>query len=254
MSLALGLDCGSAYCKGALVSTTGELLALAFRPTGWDFSRTGEEVLTELRARTATEYIPVVATGYGRARIAGVVATPTEIGCHARGAARLRPGVSTVVDIGGQDTKVITVDKRGRAKSFQMNNKCAAGTGRFLDLALNRLGVNFSKLDTFLANNLQIRLNSLCVVFAESEITGLLAEGRGREEILGGVVTSLADKTTALAARVDLQPPVILTGGLAESRGIAKALSRALGLEVQPTTHGFYAGAIGAAETALHGI
>jgi predicted CoA-substrate-specific enzyme activase len=162
--------------------------------------------------------------------------------------------VGTVVDIGGQDTKVITVDKRGRAKSFQMNNKCAAGTGRFLDLALNRLGVNFSKLDTFLTDNLQIRLNSLCVVFAESEITGLLAEGRSREEILGGVVTSLADKTTALAARIDLQPPVILTGGLAESQGIAKALSRALGLEVQPTTHGFYAGAIGAAETALHGI
>jgi predicted CoA-substrate-specific enzyme activase len=156
------------------------------------------------------------------------------------------PGVRTVIDIGGQDCKVIAVEK-GRVISFQMNDKCAAGTGRFMQMVLERFNADISLMDTLLAAGKIIQLNSTCAVFAESEIIGLLARGYSREEIVGGVALSMAVKISSLAARVGLRPPVVLTGGLAESSGIRRALSQVLKVEVQFLPQGIYAGAIGAA-------
>lgn len=246
----IGIDCGSTFCKGALYAE-GEVKALAVRPTGWDIAAAGNQIKAEL----LSEYpdlgpdIPVVATGYGREKIPAT-RTITEITCHGRGAEHLAPGVRCVIDVGGQDYKVIETSA-GKVLSFQMNDKCAAGSGRFLEMVLQRLEIDLRRMDDLLALDRTIALNSTCVVFAESEIIGLLAQGVSREEILGGVVASMAVKIAGQAARIGVAAPVALTGGLAASRGISKALSKTLRQAVTPVADGLYAGAIGAACLAL---
>lgn len=249
--IAIGLDCGSTFCKGALCRG-GRVEALAVRPTGWDIPETGRLIMAELLAGHDAGAWPaptVVATGYGREKMPADRIV-TEITCHARGAEYLAPGVRCVVDIGGQDYKVIETEG-GKVLSFQMNDKCAAGSGRFLEMVLGRLEVNLEQMDELLARDKAVALNSTCVVFAESEIIGLVAKGVSREEILGGVAASMAAKIAGQAARVGLRPPVVLTGGLARSRGIGRVLARALGQDVRPIADGLYAGAIGAALLAL---
>ena len=242
----IGLDCGSTFCKGVLFAE-GRVKALALRPTGWDLAAAGSQVLAELLEGRPelVEDIPVVTTGYGREKIPAS-RTVTEITCHARGAEYLVPGARCVIDIGGQDYKVIET-RGGKVLSFLMNDKCAAGTGRFLDLVLARLELDLARMDELLALERSVTLNSTCAVFAESEIIGLLARGVSREEILGGVVSSLAAKIASQAARLAVAAPAVLTGGLASSRGISQALSKSLGQRVEPAVNGLYAGAIGAA-------
>jgi predicted CoA-substrate-specific enzyme activase len=155
--------------------------------------------------------------------------------------------VRTVIDIGGQDCKVIAVEE-GRVLEFQMNDKCAAGSGRFLELVARRLEADAAGMEALLAAGKKVVLNSTCVVFAESEIIGLLAEGVSREEILGGAADSMARRIAALAGRTSLRSPAVLTGGLSGSPGLCKILSAALGLELTPLPRGIYAGAIGAAQ------
>ncbi|MDR2946137.1 MAG: acyl-CoA dehydratase activase [Candidatus Adiutrix sp.] len=251
MRAAIGIDCGSTFCKGALYAD-GRVAALAVRPTGWDLAAAGRRVLADLlegRPEPAlpepADDVPVVATGYGREKIPAS-RTVTEITCHARGAEYLRPGVRCVIDVGGQDYKVIAV-RDGKVQSFQMNDKCAAGSGRFLEMVLHRLEVPLEQLDALLAEEKSVALNSTCVVFAESEVIGLLAQGVSRAEILGGVAASMAAKIAGQAARVGLAAPAVLTGGLSASRGISRALTKSLGLPVEPIPDGLYAGAIGAA-------
>lgn len=242
-----GIDSGSSFCKGALVGSRG-ILALVTLPSGWDIAETGARVLAEIRraADGAGGELPVAATGYGRGQIAGCAETISEISAHAAGAEYLSPGVRTVIDIGGQDCKVI-IAERGRAREFKMNDKCAAGCGRFLELIRARLEADSGMMETLLDSGRRVSLNSTCVVFAESEVIGLLARGVSREEILGGAAASLAARIAALAARLPAAAPAVLSGGLAESRGIARALSEALGIMVRPLRNGMYAGAIGAA-------
>jgi predicted CoA-substrate-specific enzyme activase len=246
----IGIDCGSTFCKGVLYGE-GRIKALALRPTGWDLAATGSQIMAELLGEhpALKPDIPVVTTGYGREKIPAA-RTVTEITCHARGAEYLAPGARCVIDIGGQDYKVIEI-KGGKVLSFLMNDKCAAGSGRFLEMVLDRLELDMAQMDDLLALNRAVALNSTCVVFAESEIIGLLAGGISREEILGGVVSSRATKIASQAARVGVAAPAILTGGLALSRGISQALSKSLGQAVEPAVNGLYAGAIGAACLAL---
>jgi predicted CoA-substrate-specific enzyme activase len=154
--------------------------------------------------------------------------------------------VRTVIDIGGQDCKVVAVEN-GRVTGFQMNDKCAAGTGRFVQMILERFKADLPFMDELLAAGKSVQLNSTCAVFAESEIIGLLARGYSREEIAGGVAQSLAVKISSLAARTGICAPAVLSGGLAESSGIRRALSQALNVEVRFLPRGLYAGAAGAA-------
>ncbi|MDR1096019.1 MAG: acyl-CoA dehydratase activase [Spirochaetaceae bacterium] len=268
-ALFAGIDCGSSFCKGALLRD-GDVVALACRPTGWNVKECGRLVLEELLEAgvtgaageaAAAGLVTLAATGYGREQIAAVtvsgvtvgvitlsVVTLTEISAHARGAEFLFPGVRTVIDIGGQDGKVIAVEN-GRVRDFQMNDKCAAGCGRFLEMVIKRLELDASRgeVEELLALDKEAPLNSTCAVFAESEIIGLLAAGVSRAAILGGAAASLSRRIAALAGRTGVLSPAVITGGLSESPGIRKILSRVLEAELRPVPHGMYAGAIGAA-------
>ncbi|GMO25341.1 MAG: acyl-CoA dehydratase activase [Termitinemataceae bacterium] len=251
----IGIDCGSTLCKGVLLKKmpgnfsvdTFSIEKFYMQPTGWELAESASKTAAELSGSGAGGILPIViSTGYGRGMVGERTKSVTEISAHACGADYLMPGVRTVIDIGGQDCKVISVEL-GKVKSFQMNDKCAAGTGRFVQMVMERFGTDVSGMDKLLACGKSIRLNSTCTVFAESEIIGLLAKGCSREEILGGAVQSLAIKISSLSQRVGINEPAVLTGGLSESEGIRKALSQTLGIEVQHMEHGIYAGAIGAA-------
>lgn len=249
---AAGIDSGSAFCKGALLRDAGAGITiekLCALPSGWNVRETGVAVRDALFTAVppgAPRAVPLIATGYGRARIEGSRKTITEISAHAVGAAFLYPGVKTLIDIGGQDCKVITLEGGG-VLEFLMNDKCAAGSGRFLEAVAARLGADSAMVETLLAAGKSAALNSTCVVFAESEITALIAQGIAREAILGGVVEAMAARIGALAARLSPAEPAVLSGGLSASAGIAQTLSRALGIPVRPLERGIYAGAIGAA-------
>ncbi|MDR2402721.1 MAG: acyl-CoA dehydratase activase [Spirochaetaceae bacterium] len=245
--LLAGIDCGSSFCKGALLQN-GNILALARCAAGWNVKESGRLIMEELLAKSgeSPEGLTLAATGYGREKIARAAMTLTEISAHARGAEFLCPGIRTVIDIGGQDSKVIAIEG-GRVRDFQMNDKCAAGSGRFLEMVARRLELDSAMMEELLALGKEAPLNSTCVVFAESEIIGLLAEGASREDILGGAAASLARRIAALTGRTGVRSPAGVTGGLSESAGIRRVLSQVLGAELRPVPQGLYAGAIGAA-------
>jgi predicted CoA-substrate-specific enzyme activase len=249
---AAGIDSGSAFCKGALLRDKGSgimIEKLFVLPSGWNVRETGVLVRDALFAglpRGSPGSVPLVATGYGRERIEGSCKIITEISAHAAGAQFLYPGIKTLIDIGGQDCKVITLE-HGRVLEFLMNDKCAAGSGRFLEAVAARLGADSVMVETLLAVGRIAALNSTCVVFAESEITALIAQGVSREAILGGAADAMASRIGSLAARLSPAEPAALSGGLSGSVGIAKAVSRALGIPVGLMEKVRYAGAIGAA-------
>jgi predicted CoA-substrate-specific enzyme activase len=242
----IGIDCGSTVCKGVLVR--GGVVAVARdRPTGWNPQETSATIVRELLDEGALSRADVVvtATGYGRMRVPDVDKCITEITCHARGAEFLRRGVRTVIDIGGQDSKVIEV-RSGRVIAFQMNDKCAAGTGRFLEMTAIRLSLTIEELGRLVCGEV-CPINSMCAVFADSEIVSLLAEGRSRQAIAGGVIAAIAARTAAIAAKIELNPPVLLTGGLASLDALRIALEARLNVAVETAPLSRFAGAIGAA-------
>jgi predicted CoA-substrate-specific enzyme activase len=246
-TVAIGIDCGSAACKGALLRE-GAVAATCVKPTGWNPKETARSVLDELLSQSESTRgdVSVVATGYGRIGIDFADKAATEITCHALGAEYLLPGARTVIDIGGQDSKVISI-KAGKVLSFQMNDKCAAGTGRFLEMSAHRMGVDLSDFHTLLNEGKSCSLSSMCAVFADSEIVSLLASGKNREEVAGGVVQSVVKRVIALAARIEIQPPILLTGGLADLKGLRIELEHQINAAVTASPLSRFAGAIGAA-------
>lgn len=243
----IGIDCGSAACKGVLISNN-KIIDVLVEPTGWSPKKTSQKVLELILEKNnlLREDVKIGATGYGRVSIDFADKVITEITCHGKGANFLKPDTATVVDIGGQDSKVIEL-KNGKVVSFQMNDKCAAGTGRFLEMTANRLGIEIEEVGELLKAEKSCPVNSMCAVFAESEIISLLSMGKSREEIVGGVVNSIASRVSALAARINLVPNVLLTGGLSSVDGIENSLSNVLGLKVEKSEFSRHAGAIGAA-------
>ena len=247
MTAAIGIDCGSAACKGVLLRE-GAITATCVKPTGWSPRDTARTVFEELQQSSGLrrDEVRIVATGYGRIGIDFADKAITEITCHAMGAELLFPGVRTVIDIGGQDSKVISIEN-GRVLSFQMNDKCAAGTGRFLEMSAHRMDIDLSDFPTLLSAGKSCPLTSMCAVFADSEIVSLLASGKSREEVAGGIVHSVAARATALAARVGINTPILLTGGLADLEGLRIALEQQIGAAVFSVPLSRFAGAVGAA-------
>ena len=245
--LIIGIDCGSAACKGVLLRE-GAIAATEVMPTGWNPKATARSIRDELLrvSNTRSEDIPIVATGYGRIGIDFADSTVTEITCHALGAEYLMPGVRTVIDIGGQDSKVISV-AQGKVLSFQMNDKCAAGTGRFFEMSAHRMGVDLDDFSSLLEAGKSCALSSMCAVFADSEIVSLLASGKSREEVAGGIVRSVATRAIALAGRIAIESPILLTGGLAGLGGLRLELERQIKAPVTALPFSRFAGAIGAA-------
>ena len=191
----------------------------------------------------------VVATGYGRELLPEADKVITEITCHGAGAAFLCPGCDTVIDIGGQDSKVILLNEAGQLCDFLMNDKCAAGTGRFLEMTMARVGSDIAKIDEFVAGASPVTINSMCAVFAESEIIGLLAQETPPGDIVLGCIHSICRRTAVFAQKLAPQKPrVFFSGGLAQSETIRTALAQYLGTQdVQTHPLSQYNGAIGAA-------
>lgn len=189
----------------------------------------------------------IVATGYGRNLLRFAGCTITEITCHARGVCHLLPETRTILEIGGQDSKCVFVEGEGRVRDFAMNDRCAAGSGRFLELVASRLEVSLRELgDLGEESKKPALISSMCVVFAETEIIGLLAQGVSRADIAAGVQNAIAQRVVALAGRCAL-PPIAFTGGVALLPGMTRALEHALGCAVTVAPLPQYTGALGAA-------
>lgn len=189
-----------------------------------------------------------VGTGYGRNCLDAVNWRITEISCHARGAWHLLPGVRTVVDLGGQDAKVICLDEAGRALDFEMNDRCAAGTGRFLEMMAAALDLSLEELGPLAATAPSVAtLSSTCTVFAESEVIGLLAEGRDVSQIAAGLCQAIAHRTMQMTNRLQIQPQVMLCGGVARNTGVRKAMEDALAMPITVPREPQLVGALGAA-------
>ena len=189
----------------------------------------------------------VVATGYGRDVISAADRTITEITCHARGVWSQSPEVRTIIEIGGQDSKLLKLDGKGRVQDFAMNDRCAAGTGRFLEMVAQRLDVPLAQLGE-LARQSQdpASISSMCVVFAETEIVGLLAQGRKPADIVAGVQLSIAKRVGSMAGR-GVVAPILFTGGVALVPGMSEALQSVLGQPVAVAANPQMTGALGAA-------
>jgi predicted CoA-substrate-specific enzyme activase len=246
---AIGVDAGSTTCKAVAVDGAGNIVARRVEAASPRIEEQAARLVAELRAEVGGE--PAVgATGYGRKRIAAG-RTLTEITCHARGAFALsgRPGL--LVDVGGQDTKVIRVGPGGEVLDFAMNDKCAAGTGRFLEVILARLHVPLSDVSRVAASATRVvRVSSTCTVFAESEVISLVANGEPLEAIVKGLHASLASRVAALA-RGPAGGDVFMSGGVALNAAMVAALREALGRDLTVLPEPQLAGALGAALSVL---
>jgi predicted CoA-substrate-specific enzyme activase len=246
-----GIDAGSRAIKVVLFDhAQSRPVAVGLTDQGVEQPRLAETLFDQtLRdaGLTRAQVQAVVATGYGRNRVAFADTTITEITCHARGVHHVAPEARSIVEIGGQDSKVIRLEEGGRVRDFAMNDRCAAGTGRFLEMVAARLGLGLSALGELSRQSRQPALiSNTCVVFAETEIIGLLAEGVPAADIAAGVQKSIATRVTAMAGRA-LETPVFFTGGVALQSGMARALEEALGYPVQVAIQPQYTGALGAA-------
>lgn len=242
----IGIDIGSTAAKVS-VFNQDDLKDNFTLPTGWssiETSKTIEKKLDEMGVGLANS--KVVATGYGRISVPYADKTITEITCHGKGAYYLLGRDCTVVDIGGQDTKVISIES-GRVSNFTMNDKCAAGTGRFLDLMANSLGVAVDDLAQMALRGNDISITSMCTVFAESEVISLIGKGTPREDIARGIVNSILGRVSTMLHKHGMGNTVYLTGGLCEVAPFIQLLSEKIGQEVLTSKEARYAGSIGAA-------
>ncbi|MTI70695.1 MAG: 2-hydroxyglutaryl-CoA dehydratase [Firmicutes bacterium] len=243
----IGIDTGSVATKGVIFN--GRIIDHITIPTGWSPKESSKKVLDILLKNTNAkkEDIVVVATGYGRIAIPFADKTITEITCHGKGANYLNENVRTIIDIGGQDSKVINIDNLGNVTDFLMNDKCAAGTGRFLEVMVNLLGTDISELDNLSRNEKPETISSMCTVFAESEVISLLAKDASKESIASGIIHSIAKRTTALVGKLNITDDILFTGGLAKSEVTKDTLSEKLKRDIYTSPHAQLAGALGAA-------
>lgn len=251
----IGIDIGSTSAKTAVLDDNKNLIYHFVQPTGWSSIETAEAIRVNLvQHGYDPEGSVTVATGYGRVSVPYANKLITEITCHAVGASFLHELAEvTVIDIGGQDTKIIRVENKMVA-DFIMNDKCSAGTGRFLEVMANTLGVRQGELDELAAKGSNTSISSMCTVFAESEVISLIGRGERKENIAFAIVDSIVKKVSSQAVRlVKSGSPVCLTGGLCESSYIRTALAEALKVTVIAKPEGRYAGAIGAALSARKG-
>ncbi|MDL2217513.1 acyl-CoA dehydratase activase [Christensenellaceae bacterium OttesenSCG-928-M15] len=246
-----GIDMGSTCTKVAVLDEQSRIMEYNLRPTGWDSVGTAQTIRRELSEKFESEEIRCVATGYGRVAVPYAQKTVTEITCHGKGANLLfGPSPSIVIDIGSQDTKVIVLEN-AKVRDFLMNDKCSAGTGRFLEIMANTLGVSLAGLCELAERGDGVTISSMCTVFAESEVISLIGKGTRKEDIAFGVIESIVNKVHSQAAKL-LGPnkAVYLTGGLCELPFIVEQLSNKLSQEVKTSPMARYAGALGAALTA----
>ncbi|MEW6720769.1 MAG: acyl-CoA dehydratase activase [Thermodesulfobacteriota bacterium] len=247
----VGVDAGSTTFKAVAIDGEGRIVASFLEPADPRIEEQAARALASLGAEGGVPAVPVGATGYGRRRVAATRAL-TEITCHARGAFfRTRePGI--LVDVGGQDTKVVRVGPGGTVLDFAMNDKCAAGTGRFLEVVLARLRVPPGEVAQYVARaSRTVPVTSTCTVFAESEVVSLVARGEPVEDIVKGLHAALASRVASLVGPVPAGARVFMSGGVALNPAMVDALSQALGAPVAVVPDPQLVGALGAALSAL---
>lgn len=246
--VALGVDAGSTTWKGVVLDGAGGILYAVVKAAEPLVEQQTKVELAKLREATSTpDDTPVGATGYGRKRV-GADRAITEITCHARGAFHLTGKAGVLVDMGGQDSKVIRIGSDGRVADFSMNDKCAAGTGRFLEVLLGRLKVGWDQVPGLVGSaESAVSVSSTCTVFAESEVISLMAEGEPMPGILKGVHQSLASRVAALAGTLPADTAVFMSGGVALGTAMVDALSAELGRPVTVLPEPQLVGALGAA-------
>lgn len=244
----VGIDVGSITTKAVLLNDKSWRSVIG--PTGCSPREAGKEACSELLKQaglTRDEIGYIIGTGYGRISMPFIDKALTEITCHARGAHYLVEGADMVIDIGGQDSKVIITDGRGNVTNFAMNDKCAAGTGRFLQVMAAALGLDVSELAELSRDAVPVQISSMCTVFAESEVISLLAQGVEKERIIAGIHHSVAVRIAAMAERLGTGRLIAFTGGVSKNGGVQKYLSRELGREIIVAPEAHLAGALGAA-------
>jgi len=247
-----GIDVGSLTAKAIVFDCEGcRISGMSLVRLTHDPAQAGRMALDEALAQAGVsegDLAATTATGYGRIALPFATYRITEISCHARGVHHLLPQVRTVIDVGGQDSKVTRLDEDGRALDFEMNDRCAAGTGRFLEVMAKALGVDLAGLAALaLASQTPATLSSTCTVFAESEVVGLLAQGRSCEDLAAGLCQSVARRVMAMVQRLGLQPDVAFTGGVALNEGVRVALAEVLGAKIIVPPDPQLTGALGAA-------
>ncbi len=258
MRYAAGVDVGSTQTKSVIVRDNGggaEIVTRALVDTGANVQKAAEHGFHQAcrEARISPQNVGfVVGTGYGRYKNTFGNAQMTEISCHARGAHFLFPGTRTVIDMGGQDSKAISIGSDGEVLDFVMNDKCAAGTGRFLANAADVMGLPLDEVGPIsLQGTRPVKITTVCTVFVESDILSYLAQDKKPEDILRGVNLAIARRTVSLARRVPIEPEITMTGGVARNIGMVKALEEVLNVKLQVSQDAHYVGAIGAALFAL---
>ena len=250
----LGIDMGSTACKGVVMDENKNIVASAVIPSGTGTSgpRKLEAELTAACGIEKSEFSKIVATGYGRQQYEGADKQPSELSCHTKGVVFLIPGVRTIIDIGGQDAKAIKLNAKGKMDNFVMNDKCAAGTGRFLDVMAKVLETEISNLEKLdAAAEDPVSISNTCTVFAESEVISHLSANVSKEDIVAGIHNSVAKRVASLAKRIGIQDEVVMVGGVARNGGVVRAMGEALGKKVVVPQQAQLTGAIGAALTAL---
>lgn len=247
--ISIGIDVGSVAAKAAAFN--GEkIVATAIYPTGWSPKQVGEQLLEDVLKKayaTKDDIKSIIGTGYGRVSLPFVDKAVTEITCHGKGAFYMDPDIRTVIDIGGQDSKVIKLNQEGQVIDFLMNDKCAAGTGRFLQVMGNALAVDVGDLSDLASGVEPANISSMCTVFAESEVVSLVAEGTSKETIASGLLHSVCNKTYSLVSRIGIENKVFFSGGVSRNKLMGKLLSEKLEVEVISSKESPYLGAIGAA-------
>ena len=255
MIYAAGVDVGSTQTKAVVMDGSRAIVARALIQTGAMVVKAAERSFVEALAsggiaREKVKY--VVGTGYGRYKVNFGDAQITEISCHARGAHFMFPGTRTVIDIGGQDTKAIRVGTSGEVVDFAMNDKCAAGTGRFLTASAEVLDLPLEVIGALsLEGKDPVRLSTVCTVFVESDIMSYLSQGRMPPDILAGVHRAIAARTMSLLQRIGMEPEYSMTGGVARNIGMVKALEEKLKAPLNVSAESHFMGAIGAALFAI---
>ncbi|MCL5952628.1 MAG: acyl-CoA dehydratase activase [Chloroflexi bacterium] len=258
MAYAAGVDVGSTQTKAVIVDEDQRIVGRTIIDTGANVVTAAEKAFQAALKESSIPELEVqyvVGTGYGRYKVTFGNSQVTEISCHARGAVHLFPGTRTVLDMGGQDTKAIRVRPNGEVIDFSMNDKCAAGTGRFLQAAAYALEIPLAELGpTALRAEKAVPITTTCTVFAESEVLSWLGRGKKIDEILLGVHRSIGTRSMALLRRVGIEEEVTFTGGVTRNQGMVEVINQMLGFKVNVSEESHLMGALGAALFALDRI
>lgn len=245
-----GCDVGSTYTKAVILDENGKICADTTIRSKINSEVSAklamEEVLNKVGLKSSEELGYLIGTGYGRNKVPFADENISEISCHAMGVHVTDPTVKAIIDIGGQDVKGISIDTDGTVKNFAMNDKCAAGTGRFLEIMADRLGISQQQMADLARTGEPTKISSMCTVFAESEVISLIGRGEPRENIARGVIDSVVSRVATMAGQA-AGAPYYLTGGLCENAFVVERLGELLGSPVTTSPQARFAGAIGAA-------